>query len=330
MHIVRVIRNFARLQMTRFTIFELFSCFHINTRLYILLIVLSAVMASLSVLPALSVAVSVVSVVNVHGCKTESDCSLNGLCTAGACRCDQPWSGPACATLDFEPAPAGGMYGFGTPFHTSSWGGNAVEDGGLWHLFVTEIAGAGCGLHKWGQQSTVTHATSKVPEGPYEKQGLALPHQAHNPQAIKIGEWWHIFHIGGALNNTAISPCNETVPPVPLPPHQLPVSLGGGSGSAKGGGATLHRSRSPFGPWEPVVGCPALNNPSPFLHPNGSLFLVGSRPFEMRSSLSGSSTGPVATPPKTNSFLVHSRTLHQCPLGAVASYLLYADVRTFR
>lgn len=287
-------------------------------------------MASLSVLPALSVAVSVVSVVNVHGCKTESDCSLNGLCTAGACRCDQPWSGPACATLDFEPAPAGGMYGFGTPFHTSSWGGNAVEDGGLWHLFVTEIAGAGCGLHKWGQQSTVTHATSKVPEGPYEKQGLALPHQAHNPQAIKIGEWWHIFHIGGALNNTAISPCNETVPPVPLPPHQLPVSLGGGSGSAKGGGATLHRSRSPFGPWEPVVGCPALNNPSPFLHPNGSLFLVGSRPFEMRSSLSGSSTGPVATPPKTNSFLVHSRTLHQCPLGAVASYLLYADVRTFR
>ena len=32
-------------------------------------------------------------------CRTDSDCSLNGLCTAGICACDAPWAGNRCQTL---------------------------------------------------------------------------------------------------------------------------------------------------------------------------------------------------------------------------------------
>ena len=64
-------------------------------------------------------------------CSNDYECSLNGVCKAGACACDVPWTGAACAMIGFDPAPAGGMYGFGVPFATSSWGGNALEDGGL-------------------------------------------------------------------------------------------------------------------------------------------------------------------------------------------------------
>eukprot|EP01044_Picomonas_judraskeda_P013481 COSAG03_NODE_2042_length_3192_cov_1.691238_3_plen_425_part_00 len=241
--------------------------------------------------PALALALTILqlSPKAVHSCSSDHDCSLNGVCTASACACDTPWAGKSCATLEFEPAPLGGMYGFGEPFATTSWGGNALEDGGLWHLFVTEIAGAGCGLHAWTHSSTVVHATAKLPEGPYMKQGLALPHQAHNPQAIKIGQFWYIFHIGSSVGEGEPAPCNEK-------------STSDGAGlrrteeSPARNGSTCHRALTPNGPWEPVVGVPGMNNPSPFLHTNGSLFLVGSRPFAMRVSPSGNPQGPWSAP----------------------------------
>jgi hypothetical protein len=30
-------------------------------------------------------------------------CALNGVCAGGACQCDAPWGGDACATLLFAP-----------------------------------------------------------------------------------------------------------------------------------------------------------------------------------------------------------------------------------
>lgn len=43
-------------------------------------------------------------------CTTDEDCSLNGICTSGACRCDPGWTtlpsdGPWCGFLDFLPSP---------------------------------------------------------------------------------------------------------------------------------------------------------------------------------------------------------------------------------
>ena len=41
-----------------------------------------------------------------QACATDFDCSLNGLCSSGACACDSPWSGAACETLVYAVTPA--------------------------------------------------------------------------------------------------------------------------------------------------------------------------------------------------------------------------------
>ena len=58
-------------------------------------------------------------------CATDDDCSLNGVCRAGACDCLAGWSGPECAVLNVQPATKGaGLHapGGGTDA-VSSWGG---------------------------------------------------------------------------------------------------------------------------------------------------------------------------------------------------------------
>jgi hypothetical protein len=220
-------------------------------------------------------------------CTNDLQCSLNGVCQSnGSCLCDTPWTGPSCAKLGFEPAPQGGMYGYGDPFVTTSWGGNAIYDNNtkLWQLFVTEIAGVGCGLHNWQGHSTVARATSTSVTGPYEKQDVALPVQAHNPQAIKLGEDWYIFHIGSATgSSTPAKACNETLPPNAFgvkrdsgTTSQASGNSGGSSGTSSTGqgqdqgqdhhrqqrrvhsgaeGSTIHKSSgSPSGPFAPVAG----------------------------------------------------------------------------
>jgi hypothetical protein len=140
---------------------------------------------------------------------------------------------------------------------------------------VTEIAGDHCGLHAWTNQSTVAHATSATAMGPYKKQGVAVQHQAHNPQTIKIGDAWYIFHIGSANSKSTIQPCNETLPPFTHESTADDVSIRPGyDRGTHQGGSTLHRATSPAGPFLPVSGGPGGNNPSPFLHPNGTLFLA--------------------------------------------------------
>lgn len=32
-------------------------------------------------------------------CKTDLDCSLNGVCTGSSCVCDSPWAGAGCGVL---------------------------------------------------------------------------------------------------------------------------------------------------------------------------------------------------------------------------------------
>jgi hypothetical protein len=247
-------------------------------------------------------------------CSSGADCSLNGVCSpSGSCGCDPGWEGPSCAQLKIAPAPPGGIYGFGVPFATTSWGGNAIWDNqtAQWHLFVTEIGGANCGLHGWSGGSTVAHATSKTILGPYSKQDIALTHEAHNPQTIQLADGkWYIWHIGTANGRGSPKACNESgsgQPPVAVeaegrgsksalvypragarPPPPPPAA------AAAVGGSTVHTAASPAGPWSPVqmLLAPAAhcNNPSPFLHPNGTLYLACT--WTLRRSLSGAAAGP--------------------------------------
>ena len=109
-------------------------------------------------------------------CATDEDCSLSGSCTAGSCVCNAGWVGDTCALLDRRtPASraSAGIYGFSP--NVTSWGGSILTDNatGLHHLYVSEIAGP-CGLVSWGSHSTVIHAVSKTPEGPFVKKSVAV------------------------------------------------------------------------------------------------------------------------------------------------------------
>eukprot|EP01065_Artemidia_motanka_P027846 TRINITY_DN33041_c0_g1_i1.p1 TRINITY_DN33041_c0_g1~~TRINITY_DN33041_c0_g1_i1.p1 ORF type:complete len:358 (+),score=102.20 TRINITY_DN33041_c0_g1_i1:54-1127(+) len=174
-------------------------------------------------------------------CSTDHDCSLNGVCSSGSCKCDEPWHGIDCGMLETRPAAPGGMYGYSP--NVSSWGGNVVRgDDGMHHLYVAEMKYGG--LKGWAHSSECVHATSANVSGPYVKQDVAVGPWCHNPMAIRdpSGEYV-MFHIG--------------------------------EGSGVPRSAFLHHAKGPGGPWEKYEGTPPkCNNPAPAYHPNGTLFLV--------------------------------------------------------
>ena len=56
---------------------------------------------------------------------TSFDCSLNGVCSAGACTCDSPWVGVACETLQYAVTPASGKNLFTGDPNLNTWNGCA-------------------------------------------------------------------------------------------------------------------------------------------------------------------------------------------------------------
>ena len=201
------------------------------------------------------------------GCVNDASCSLNGACLHnGSCACDAPWHGETCGLLQFKPTPPGGAYGFGEQFAVTSWGGNAIEHNGTWHGFFTEIGGTRCGLDRWTNQSTVVHAIASTAGGPYVKVKTVLKHQAHNPQTIYVNDAWYIFHIGSANSAASLHNCDEE--------EEITSTV---LFTAPSPGSHIHRSiDGPGGPYIPVIvdSYPSCNNPGPFLHPNGTLFLI--------------------------------------------------------
>ena len=61
-----------------------------------------------------------------HACSTSFDCSLNGLCSAGACVCDSPWIGDACQTLQYAVTPASGKNLWTGVSDLNTWNGPIV------------------------------------------------------------------------------------------------------------------------------------------------------------------------------------------------------------
>eukprot|EP00937_MAST-01D_sp_MAST-1D-sp2_P006230 g6230.t1 len=164
------------------------------------------------------------------------------------------------------------------------------------------MAGAGCGLHVWGGQSTVVHATAATVEGPFTKQAIVIGSEAHNPQAIAINGSWYIFHIGTGDKPGAPKDCNETASAPAAgaavdtsPSAAAAAAIAAGAGAGAGGGSTLHRASGPDGPFQPVAGAPSgCNNPSPARHPNGTLYLFCT--WSIRASQSGTPEGPWDAP----------------------------------
>ena len=71
-------------------------------------------------------------------CATALDCSLNGVCASGACRCDAPWAGEQCETMAFAattPAAGKNLYNSSDPRNT--WNGPIVTGpDGVYHIYV--------------------------------------------------------------------------------------------------------------------------------------------------------------------------------------------------
>ena len=125
----------------------------------------------------------------VGKCRTDIDCSLNGVCdrSTGACACDAPWKNgvsgrEACNVLDVLPHPDDYVPAYGGPRtdtayghqNTTSWGGNILlgEDG-KYHMWVSAM-GDGQGLSKWGQVSQIDHGVAADPMGVFHKRDTAL------------------------------------------------------------------------------------------------------------------------------------------------------------
>jgi hypothetical protein len=66
-----------------------------------------------------------------NDCKTDSDCSLNGLCVSGLCDCDAAWQGKHCSEFALVPGERASGYrniDDKTWGNTSSWGGGGFYD----------------------------------------------------------------------------------------------------------------------------------------------------------------------------------------------------------
>ena len=199
-------------------------------------------------------------------CVDNTDCALNGECSAGACKCGSGWTGASCETLELMPAPAFGSYGWDP--NISSWGGHVLKMRDTYHMYVAELWGD-CGIDSWGRNCHVVHAEASSPEGPFVYRDTALGPFSCNPHAIATGDGDAIalFHIGDAvLQSSPLINCSgrPAHPPDPLPSEQWPnYSIPG----------TFHTAPGPSGPWTPKAG-PDCNNPAPAHHRNGTWYLV--------------------------------------------------------
>jgi hypothetical protein len=206
-------------------------------------------------------------------------CSLNGALIDGVCMCDKPWSGHDCSTLNFHPVAF--PQGYGMAPNLTSWGGNTIRDAstGKYHMYVSAMTN-GCPLSTWRSNSRVEHAVSDTITGPYHFVDVAVPTWSHNAAPISLKDGTYaIVHIG-----TGVGPpsggqnCSHSSPFVPASAEE--------KGTA---GSTIHVAKSLEGPWEPLVPNTLgdCNNPAPWVHRNGTLYIVCGLSMKRADSISG-------------------------------------------
>eukprot|EP00040_Diaphanoeca_grandis_P041741 m.263398 g.263398 ORF g.263398 m.263398 type:complete len:226 (-) comp50329_c0_seq1:706-1383(-) len=102
-------------------------------------------------------------------CTMDLNCSLNGECREGVCLCDDGWGGLGCATMQLLPVSFPQGYGMQRSLQAdvnTSWGGNVIQSGGKFHMFVNAIANQ-CLLGAWMVNSRIDHVISDTVTGPY-------------------------------------------------------------------------------------------------------------------------------------------------------------------
>ena len=205
-------------------------------------------------------------------------CSLNGMVVGGKCQCDKPWKGSACEFMDLLPVTY--PQGYGMPHvglkNITTWGGNVLYDNasGTHHLYVSRMSND-CNLVDYQKNSRIDHAVSLTgPTGPYTFHDVAIPTFSHNAAPITLPDGTYaIFHVGAGTGppNGGVNCSNRTAVG-----HRLPSALDTPFQDLARTGRTsygVHVSKSLDGPWGAVPGVKACNNPAPWVHPNGTLYL---------------------------------------------------------
>jgi len=240
-------------------------------------------------------------------CATDLDCSLNGVCRGASCACDAAWGGADCGTLALLPSTPGdgtcdpSLNGTAVGFSTT-WGGHPlVDDAGVWHAHVAEMA-LHCGMCAWGSQSQVAHYTAAAVTGPYARAGTAVGAFAHNPVVIEVpagaaagapGARYLMFHIGLGCDSAGAHACNYTNLPectngsTPVHPPRPASRIPPPPNVTR---ATTHVAASLDGPWLDTPrdwALPSCSNPAPAFLANGSLMLMCHGSYKQCGPLSG-------------------------------------------
>ena len=210
---------------------------------------------------------------------TTPACSLNGELVDGKCQCDKPWKGSACEFMDLLPVTY--PQGYGMPHaglkNITTWGGNILYDNatGTHHLYVSRMSND-CNLVSYTTNSRIDHAVSSTgPTGPYAFHDVAIPTFSHNAAPIVLPDGTYaIFHVGAGTGppDGGLNCSNRTAghPPSVLDSSWRPYQdLGRTQRTTYG----VHVSKSLDGPWTAVPGVKACNNPAPWIHPNGTIYL---------------------------------------------------------
>lgn len=147
---------------------------------------------------------------------------------SGKCQCDDWWTGPACQQLALRPGSPPAQQAYRRwDTQTSSWGGQPIrsEQDGAYHLFASEFAD-GCGLSSWMPKSTIVHATSATPAGPYEPRETVLGMFHSNPSVVAMPSGGYLMMVigqNGESNTTHSSQfhINAAVAPTLAGPWEL-------------------------------------------------------------------------------------------------------------
>jgi len=137
-------------------------------------------------------------------CSNSADCSLNGDCVNGSCRCDAAWKGVRCEALNLVPlSPLRVEQGAYRPgFHTS-WGANIQRshEDGLYHMFVSEMKG-NCTLTSWIPNSQVVHAVSESLTGRFTFKEVLFDTFHHNPRLAVANDGTYLLYMIGGAHST--------------------------------------------------------------------------------------------------------------------------------
>eukprot|EP01050_Picozoa_sp_SAG11_P017004 SAG11_NODE_2393_length_3409_cov_1.781269_3_plen_346_part_00 len=129
-------------------------------------------------------------------CASPADCSYNGECSGGVCKCAPAWGGVRCGELQLLPVDSKRM-GFreksAVGENVSTWGAPVLfdEQSQKWHGWASEMM-HGCGINAWETNSQIVHVTAPAPTGPFTRQDVFAPPFAHEPDVVRDpsnGKW---------------------------------------------------------------------------------------------------------------------------------------------